>query len=240
MPRYKLYFLFLLVGLAGLLFLREVKDFEAEIWHLTTPATIFLPSPTGSVEPQPQSVNLKVPFISQAPFEIWDNLHQEACEEAAVLQVASYWLGLEHLSSDQAEQELQALIALELVNFGFFEDTDTLQTAQLISDYYDFSQVDVYFEISLDQIKKELAAGYPIIVPTAGQKLNNPFFRSPGPIYHMLVIRGYDQEQFITNDNGTRRGEEYLYDQDVLFSAIHDWNSEKIENGAKAMIVIRP
>lgn len=240
MPRIKIYFLVLLAGLVSLFFYAELENFEVELLLLATPAPIFLTPSADLTELQPQSVNIPVPFTSQAPHEIWDGLHQEACEEAAVLQAASYWLGVESLSADQAEQELQALVALELANFGFFEDTDTLQTAQLISDYYDFSKIDVYFDISLDQIKTELATGYPVIVPTAGQQLNNPYFRNPGPIYHMLVIRGYNQDQFITNDNGTKRGEGYLYDQNVLFAAIHDWNNGEIESGAKTMIVIRP
>ena len=61
-------------------------------------------------------------------------------------------------------------------------------------------------------------------MPSAGRELGNPNFKSPGPIYHNLVIRGYTKDgKFITNDPGTRKGEQYIYDQDVVMAAIHDW-----------------
>ncbi|MBU1149083.1 C39 family peptidase [Patescibacteria group bacterium] len=185
-------------------------------------------------------VNLFVPFTSQAPLEIWDDLHKEACEEAAVLQVASFWQNISSLTSQEAEEQLQSIVDFELNQYGFFEDTNAAQTADLINDYYQFSQTDVYYDISIEEIKEELAAGFPVIVPTAGRQLLNPYFQVPGPLYHMLVIRGYQENEFITNDNGTKRGEQYLYDQELLWSAIHDFNQGDTENGRKAMIVIRP
>ncbi|KKR45570.1 MAG: hypothetical protein UT82_C0026G0013, partial [Parcubacteria group bacterium GW2011_GWB1_40_14] len=92
---------------------------------------------------------------------------------------------------------------------------------------------------TVDTIKRELAAGNPIIVPAAGRELGNPYFTSPGPLYHMLVIRGYtSDDKFITNDPGTRRGEEYTYKFDILMNAIHDWNGGDVINGKKVIIVL--
>jgi len=63
-------------------------------------------------------------------------------------------------------------------------------------------------------------------VPLAGRELNNPYFRAPGPIYHMLVIKGYDSDEFIVNEVGTKRGDSFKYKYDVLINAIHDWNPD--------------
>ena len=61
-----------------------------------------------------------------------------------------------------------------------------------------------------------------MLVPTAGRELGNPYYKQPGPIYHFLVIRGYTSKYLITNDVGTRRGEEYKYKFDILINAVHD------------------
>ncbi len=57
----------------------------------------------------------------------------------------------------------------------------------------------------------------------------------------MIVIIGYDEENFITNDPGTVRGEEYAYNQDLIMDAIHDWNGGKqtILSGQKALLVVK-
>ncbi|HOX41873.1 MAG TPA: C39 family peptidase, partial [bacterium] len=90
---------------------------------------------------------------------------------------------------------------------------------------------------SIDQIKKELANNRPVIIPAAGKMLKNPNFRNGGPIYHMLVIIGYEGNEFITNDPGTRKGEGYRYDQNVIFDAVHDWDPANINNGQKIYLV---
>ena len=66
----------------------------------------------------------------------------------------------------------------------------------------------------------------------------------PGPERHNLVIRGYDPTngEFITNDNGTKRGEAYRYKSDVLISAIRDYptgDRNPITEIRRAMIVVR-
>ena len=60
-----------------------------------------------------------------------------------------------------------------------------------------------------------------------------PNFTPPGPVYHMLVVKGYDAQNFITNDVGTRKGESYTYTKDVIMKNMHDWNAQDIHLGAK-------
>ncbi len=71
----------------------------------------------------------------------------------------------------------------------------------------------------------ELKNGRVIIAPMNGQALKNPNFTAPGPINHMLLIRGYDpiKKTFITNDPGTRNGELYEYEENLLYSALRTY-----------------
>jgi len=76
-----------------------------------------------------------------------------------------------------------------------------------------------------------------------GQMMHNPYFTPPGPPRHMILIRGYDANKkiFITNDPGTRNGELYEYNYDVLFNAIRDYPTgyhELINVVEKNMIVV--
>jgi len=203
------------------------------------------PLKTSSVKPSlmpPPATqkNLAVPFTSQAPNSIWDAVHEETCEEASLLMVDAYYKKIKKITPATAEAGLLKLVDYQKKIFGFFEDTDAAQTARLLKDYFGYKNVAVTYNINIEDIKKELAAGRPVIVPAAGKLLGNPYFRGGGPDYHMLVIKGYTKDGFfITNDPGTRRGADYLYKFDKLYQAIDDWDSQKAAlSGRKAMIVI--
>ena len=187
----------------------------------------------------PEEINLDVPFTVQAPYANWDEQHNESCEEVAALIVHYYWQE-KKLTKEIAEEELQELVDFQNENYGDYKDTDAEETAQLIKDIWGYEKVEVKYNITLDDIKKEVAQGRPVILPAAGRELKNPYFRQPGPLYHMVVVRGWTIDKIITNDPGTRRGEEFTYDPDVLFNAIHDWNDGDVYNGQKAMITIYP
>ena len=84
-----------------------------------------------------------------------------------------------------------------------------------------------------------------MVAPFAGRTLGNPFFTGLGPVYHNLVIRGYDNDRFITNDVGTRHGQNFIYDSNVLMTALHDWHEaaatdpDGILLGAKKVLVVK-
>ncbi len=187
----------------------------------------------------PSSINLAVPFTSQAPAANWDLPYQEACEEASVLMVDWYYKGVEEVSVEEADQAILDLIAFE-ESHGFPIDLTSEELAKLIQDYFGYTQVEVLENPSEELLKEHLAVGHPVIVPAAGRLLGNPYFRSPGPIYHMFVLRGYTQDLFITNDPGTRHGEAYTYPFDTVYNAMHDWNGGEVETGVKQAIVIYP
>ena len=185
-----------------------------------------------------ERVSLEVPFTVQAPFADWDDPYQEACEEASLLMVHSY-LSEEELTDERANGELLALIAWETAH-GYPQDITLSQLAEIAASYYGYS-AQIIDNPSAKGIEEHIANGHPVIVPAAGRLLGNPYFSGAGPWYHMLVITGYDGKRFITNDPGTRRGEDYTYDYDVLLNAIHDWTGvkEEITDGEKRVLVFQ-
>lgn len=192
----------------------------------------------------PARLELDVDFASQAPYANWDDLHQEACEEASMITVAKYFKD-EELNEQIMETEIQELVKWETEN-DYLIDLTAQESVDIIRQYFNLS-VRLETDVTVDQIKYELSLGNLIIVPAAGRQLGNPYFQTPGPIYHMLVIKGYDQDEFITNDVGTRRGDSFKYKYNQLISAIHDWDhdlakggmtDEEIEQGRKVMIVV--
>lgn len=184
-------------------------------------------------------MNLAVPFTSQAPNADWNMPWQEACEEAALLMVAHFKQGENIGSRDDATNKILALVSWEEETLGYYQDTTAEEIARTAREYYGFSKTRVVYEFSAQDIKNEIAQGNPVIIPSAGRMLPNPYFRSPGPLYHAIVVRGWLKDgRFITNDPGTKRGEEFLYWPDDIVFAAHDWNSGDVEHGRRAMIVV--
>ncbi|MBM2820892.1 MAG: hypothetical protein HW405_652 [Candidatus Berkelbacteria bacterium] len=177
------------------------------------------------------------PFQSQAPLGNWDALHEESCEEASLILV-KYWKDGKSLSADQMENEIQKMIAWENDN-GFPQDLTVAQLGQVAQKYYEMSKPRVEYDITISDIKKAIAQNHPVIIPAAGRLLGNPYFTAPGPIYHMIVAIGYQGNTIIVQDVGTRRGNNYNYNQKILLNAIHDWsgNKENIATGKKAILI---
>jgi hypothetical protein len=105
---------------------------------------------------------------------------------------------------------------------------------------YGYEKAEVVEDPSVEDLKKHIVAGYPVIVPTAGRMLGNPNFTGEGPLYHALVLKGFTETTFVTNDPGTRRGADYQYDFETVMNAMHDWNGGDVENGAKVVVVVYP
>ncbi|TAN57512.1 hypothetical protein EPN15_04040 [Patescibacteria group bacterium] len=188
-------------------------------------------------KPLPAEINLKVPFTPQAPHANWELPYGEACEEASALMV-HYFFNKKTFTKESADMEIKKLVDFQTKKYGFYKDSTADETARFIKDYWKYKKVRV-LPASIDAIKQELATGRPVIIPAAGRLLGNPNFRHPGPLYHMLVVKGYTKDgKFITNDPGTRNGANYVYDQKALMNAIHDWNGGDVNNGKKVIIVV--
>jgi len=176
----------------------------------------------------PTELELPVGFAQQAPFANWDTVHEEACEEASMIMAVRYFKD-QPISEKIMEEDLQKIFKWEQDN-GYQVDLMAAETIKVLKDYYGFL-AKVTTEVTADRIKYELAKGNLIIVPAAGRELKNPNFKTPGPIYHMLLIKGYDETRFITNDPGTRRGNSYRYNYNDLLQAVHNWNHERAQGG---------
>lgn len=210
----------------------------------------------------------KVPFTSQAPYFKWDQLHDESCEEASVLIAHNYLIDTTKIEMRNAEDEIQNMVAFQKETlFGSHKDLNAEEIIELAKEYYqenyklihladsetnkelgneedseEDKKTEKFISEKIQYIKKELSKGNIFIVPAAGQELGNPYFHEPGPLYHALVITGYDdsKKEFITNDPGTRRGEGFRYSYETLWNAIHDFPGKKTDilNGNKVIILV--
>ena len=186
-------------------------------------------------------INLAVPFTSQAPTGNWQLPYKELCEEASVLMVHEYFAGNDSATIDPivAEKALQEIVAFENTLFGYYLDTTVSETAQFAEQLYGLAKSDILENPTVDQIKEHLNRGEPVLVPAYGIALKNPYYTQPGPVYHMLVIKGYTKDnQFITNDPGTKHGAGYVYSFDTIMNAMHDWNAQDMLQGKKAALVL--
>ncbi len=201
-------------------------------------------SNTPQVVSKAEEVLQNVPFTSQAPLGKWSDLRQEdGCEEASAL-MAVKWANNETLTPDEALKDILGASDYILKKYKEYRDVSVPDTLNwIIKDYFNYQKAAVLKNVSISEIITQLNKGNVIIAPMNGQLLGNPYYTQPGPINHVLVIRGYDpvKQVFITNDPGTRRGELYKYNVDVLFTAIRAYPTgshaliEKIE---KDVIVV--
>ena len=206
------------------------------------------PNPVVVSQPEPQktpvaptvpaSALLEVPFMVQAPFGVWDALHQETCEEASLMMVHAFRTERSLGTLQTIDDELKALVAWQTAR-GYEYDVTLAELSRIARDYYSMNTGRIITNPTITDIQSEIAAGRPVIVPAAGRLLENPNFTRGGPSYHMLVVRGYDANGFITNDPGTRRGEKFRYSYKNLMDSIRDWTGSKatILSGAKAVLV---
>ena len=190
----------------------------------------------------PQKTYLPVPFLCQAPYGKWVQPWQDGCEEAALIMAVSYVRG-DQITRRSGDQMILDLVSFQKIKHGGHYDLTMEQSGQLLKDYYKFTDFEVRYDITINDIKNELAKGNIVIAPMAGRLLGNPYYTPPGPVYHYMLFKGYDDRtgEFITNDMGTRRGRNYRYKYNIAYEAIHDWTGSKatITSGRKAILVVK-
>ena len=214
--------------------------------------TMTLPSETAPTSSPatgyelPTTLLLPVPFTPQAPTANWDKLHNEACEEASAIMAAFYFspskIGTDKgmvLDPKTVESEIQKLTEWQQQNFGYHLSINTAETEKMAQEVYGL-KTQIINDFTENDIKKALTEGKLVLFPANGRLLYNPNFKSPGPKYHMLVIKGYTQENFITNDPGTKKGLNYPYSFETRYSANgnYDHTTEEVDTTRKNVIVI--
>jgi uncharacterized protein YvpB len=186
----------------------------------------------------PPAAQLDVPFTSQAPHKNWNEPYQNACEETSLLTVMHY-LEDRPFTPESADREILDFTA-KTASMGYGPSITMQQLADISSALYPQYTPVLHTDVSIESLQKLIAQGKPVIIPAAGKQLNNPYFSGGGPWYHMLVVTGYDQSYFYTNDVGTGHGERYAYPHDLLVNSIHDWTGvdERIAEGRKVMMTL--
>jgi len=117
--------------------------------------------------------------------------------------------------------------------------TTIAQTAEMMKTNYGLETV-IHDNPTFEDFQEILAAGHLIIAPFAGQHLGNPNYKNGGPVYHMMVVKGYDADkmQIVTDDVGTRNGADYVYSWETINFALHDWNDNDILLGEPRIIEV--
>lgn len=218
----------------------SVNVIEAPSTPLPSAAIVkaVVPTPASTPVTIPTEKSLTVPYTLQAPFNTWDALHEDSCEETSLIMVRHFLNGSGIDSPASADQEITDLVHWEEQhNYG---PSITLeQLNQIAKDYYGLTNGQVVTISSIDAVKAEIAAGHPVILGMSGKTLGNPYFTAGGPNYHMLVAKGYTATDIITNEPGTWHGDGYKYDTQTFYNSIHNWDSQNILNGAKAYLVFK-
>jgi len=245
---------FLRSDIVNLVFGWRKKGLPPEIGYSQSPTPSKSSGATQNPPPTTKpsgSINLAVPFMAQAPTGNWELPYQEACEETSAILVDGFYKN-KTLTTSEAEEAILKLVTWEKKRFGYYFHTTSEETAIILREYFGYRKVEVLPVKNSDDIKQQLFAGRPVIVAFSGRDLKNPYYTAPGPAYHMLVIKGVTEEgDFITNDVGTKRGHNYIYDDQVIYQAIHDaptggdgWplasEEDYIKSGDKVMIVVYP
>lgn len=212
----------------------------------TLPETVVPPvdvpiDPFADNGPLPSQVNLAVPFLAQAPKQNWNMPYQEACEEASMIMVNAFYQGrTTPFSAEEGDKAILDLVAFEEAR-GLKPDLTAAEVMETMNRKWEFDTVLTRIPVTVDSIKRALANGYPVIIPVDGKALKNPRFRNGGPLYHMLVIKGYVGDQYwITNDPGTKFGADFTYPIDHLVSVAHDWNGGDVPRGVPVIVVATP
>lgn len=192
----------------------------------------------------PAELNLKMTFYSQAPFGDWSEPWQEACEEASILLIADTYYR-HNWTRENFRDEILKLVTWEDQNFGDYRNTNTAQISRMLQEYLGLKSV-IHPDPSFEDVQQVLARGHLIVMTFAGKMIGNPNYKNGGPVYHAMVMKGYKTgaatgaaDKVITEDVGTKNGEDYVYNWATLQRALHDY-TEPIENGKKLMIEVLP
>jgi len=193
----------------------------------------------------PPELKRAVPFISQAPFGVWNDFYDEMCEEASMI-IVDAWLAKDSrptLDAQEVDLKLKEISAYEKNRFGTDISTSIGNAKTTLVEFFGLKdeQLQLIDVPNEDTLRKLLNEGL-IIAPFSGKALNNPNFRNGGPRYHMLVITGYREDIFITHDVGTRKGAGYEYSTKVILEAMHDFVPESagdITQGAKTVLLVK-
>jgi len=184
-----------------------------------------------------------VPFTTQAPLNKWVEPWENACEETSIVMVNQFFTGTTDtlILPELATEQILNIFSLKEETLGWSLDESAKDMATIINGYLSW-EVRLVENPTIEQIQNQINTGFPIIVPAYGKALFNPNFRQGGPEYHVFVISGYDdvQREFIVQEPGTRRGQNYRYPYDRVMTANHDYLFRNTRSGKCVMLFASP
>lgn len=195
-------------------------------------AVILIPVFPVTAQGRPQSVILNVPFVMQAPFGEWsDNRQQYGCEEASIV-MAMAWVRREvnttadQINLDEAKRDIINMSEYEKVIYGFYEDTSAQDTARLVREFYQYQNVEVKENISVEDIRMELSKNRVVLIPLNTRLMGLSFYRN-GPVRHMVIAVGYDDknDEIIVHDPLLNNGSYMWIPAKGLDAALWNYNS---------------
>ncbi|MEI8337678.1 MAG: C39 family peptidase [bacterium] len=195
----------------------------------------------ASTTPKASKVSLGVPYISEAPNNIWTGPWKNACEEASIAMVEKYYKGEKTVSIEESKAFMQNLFDIEDQIFGSNANTDAEKSNYLVNNYSSYKGV-VKINPTINDIKKQIDGGHPVIAFHNGFELKNPNipFLPTGSAYHSTVVEGYDDihQQFIVQDPGDEiNGIGHRYDYNLYMNSLHDYNyTDKKADGFASVI----
>jgi len=190
-------------------------------------------------KPIPGSVILAVPFSSQAPTGDWSR--NEDCEETSVTMANAFLTGTteDKLPAASAQNAIDNLKKWEQINLGYNKNTGVDATRQMAVGAFNLKITPIQ-NFTENDLKIALAKNEPILLPINAKLLPSTQYINGGPLYHMILVRGYKGGTFIVNDPGTDAGDGNEYSFDVLQNASADWNNitQKIDVTRKFALIV--
>lgn len=238
--------IFLFSGTIAVVVANAQKFSYSKPLALTTPVVtpVAQPQPLTTVPPK-EKVDLPVPHIWEIPDGVWVKPWNNACEEAAIVNVEEFYLnrGEVKLPAKEIKTKLLPLFAWEDKTFGSNADTDSKRTNRIINEYSSFEGT-IKENPTLEEMKAELAAGHPIISFHYGYDMKNPHhrFRRGGSSYHVVTITGYDDTtgEFMVNDSELKDALDYRYPYAIIMGSLHDFDhTRRKADGTPVVIFTR-
>lgn len=192
-----------------------------------TPSPEPTATPTPAPTPLPASLFIQhVPYTVQAPYGVWDSAHEEYCEAAALLMVSRYYKGQvyagDRIPAAEADSAMSQIVQVERQTYPGLLDLSLDRVAAIGKSIYGYdSQLQ---PATLDSVKAALAAGRPVLIPVnthggPGGTRIAPYY-GVQPVYHVIVLIGYDGTTVYANDSGIRQGQRYPYPWSVMEAAM--------------------
>ena len=187
----------------------------------------------------PNEYNIQnMDFFSQAPYGNRNQPYQDACEEASLL-IWYYYLKNLNKTKAQYNTDLLAMVELEMQMLWYFESTTIMEMKQIINKRDREIKASIIEHPTIRDIEREISQNNVVIAPFYGKWLKNPHYALWGPEYHFMVIKGYNQTNFITHDVWTLRWENREYTKSTIMNNIHDRNRTDVRMWAARILILK-